>query len=178
MGACLSIITPHISSPYLSDKLAHGAAASGPWVVKLLRQFTLHPYILHSWEIIYFQTHVFKALFHSLKGCPEGHSVYHFAETATPLPPGCMLSLIFMDSLTLTGRSFLGWTWKYVHYYINKPYTHISYQHPWRPRPRPASPAPAAGTSHSVPTKVIPEYMLKKKTQELGFSPGNGGTCL
>lgn len=35
-------------------------------------------YILRSWAMIYFWTHVFGDLSHSLKGCPEGHSVLPF----------------------------------------------------------------------------------------------------
>ena len=38
----------------------------------------------------------------SLKGCPEGHSFYHFAEMLdTPLPPGFLLSPTIMESLTM-----------------------------------------------------------------------------
>jgi hypothetical protein len=36
---------------------------------------------------------LFRVLFHSLKGCPKGSSVYRFAKTlATPSPPGLVLS--------------------------------------------------------------------------------------
>jgi hypothetical protein len=46
---------------------------------------------------------------HSLKGCPEGPSLYRFAETlSSPLPHELMLSQIIMELLTLTGRTFLG----------------------------------------------------------------------
>ena len=46
-----------------------------------------------------------------------------FAETlATPLPPGLLLSLVIIESLTLTERiSLEGGIWKYVHHYRNKP---------------------------------------------------------
>ena len=44
----------------------------------------------------------------ALKGYPEGPSIYHFAETlATPLPFTLMMSWIIMESLMLTGRTFL-----------------------------------------------------------------------
>lgn len=48
---------------------------------------------------------------------------------ATPPPSGLMLSLITVESLTSAERAFLGRTWKYVHYYTNKPYTHSNHQH-------------------------------------------------
>jgi hypothetical protein len=31
-----------------------------------------------AWLCIYFQIHVFSILSHSLKGCPEGHSILPF----------------------------------------------------------------------------------------------------
>jgi hypothetical protein len=53
-------------------------------------------------------SHVFRVHSHSLKGCPEGHSIYCFAETLdTPSPPGLLLSLIIMESLTLVESMFL-----------------------------------------------------------------------
>lgn len=63
---------------------------------------------LHSWEITSFVTHVFRALSHSLKGCPEGPSLYHFAETlAISSTLGLMQLLTIMESLMFTGRTFL-----------------------------------------------------------------------
>jgi hypothetical protein len=54
----------------------------------------------------------------------------------TPLPPGLVLLLIIMASLTLIGRLFpKGRTWKHVHYYMNKPYAHSNHQHTWRSTP-------------------------------------------
>ena len=90
-------------------------------------------YILHSWEIIYFQTHIFRLHSHSLKGCPEGHSTLPFCwDVTTPSPPQFLLSLIIMEALTLAERTFLeGGTWKCVHYHSNKPYAHSSHQHLW-----------------------------------------------
>jgi hypothetical protein len=58
-------------------------------------------------KLYIFGIHVFEVLFHSLKSCLECPSIYHFVETlAIPLPPGLVLSLIIMESLT--GRTFLG----------------------------------------------------------------------
>lgn len=45
-----------------------------------------------------------KVLVHSLKGCPEGLSIYHFVTTS---PLELVQSLIIMESLTLKGRAFL-----------------------------------------------------------------------
>jgi hypothetical protein len=51
---------------------------------------------------------IFIVLSHSLKGCPEGLSIYHFAETlATSSPPGLLLPLIIMEALTVAERTFL-----------------------------------------------------------------------
>jgi hypothetical protein len=67
-------------------------------------------------------THVSRALSHSLKGCPEGPSIYHFLETlATPtlLLHGFVLSQIIVKSWKLTGRPVLERNVKYVHYTTN-----------------------------------------------------------
>lgn len=48
--------------------------------MKPLILLIFHPHILHSWEIIHSWTHIFIILSHSLKGCPEDHSIYHFAK--------------------------------------------------------------------------------------------------
>lgn len=56
--------------------------------------------------------------------------------------------LIIMESLTLTGRTFLKGMWKHVHYYTNKPYTHSSHRHSW---PMSAGPVPGAGTMSFSP---------------------------
>lgn len=60
-----------------------------------------------------------------------------FAKTIdTPSPPGLMLSLILMESLILTGRTFpKGGTWKYAYYYTNKPNAHSNHQPSLRSTP-------------------------------------------
>jgi hypothetical protein len=87
-----------------SDKMAHSVAASVPldWWSSLYNSYYVLIF-LHSWEIIYFQTHVLRVLFHSFKGCSEGPGVYHFAKDIDrSLTPGPLLFLIIMESLTLT----------------------------------------------------------------------------
>jgi hypothetical protein len=68
---------------------------------------------------IFFLIHIFRVLFHNLQGCPEGPSIYHFAETLAIL--GLLLSLIFMELLALTGRTvFEGRKNMYKYFYICK----------------------------------------------------------
>lgn len=58
-------------------------------------QLIFHSHNLHSWKIIYFCTHVFRVLPHSLKA----FSVYHFTETLDiPSPSGPLLILSIMES--------------------------------------------------------------------------------
>ena len=103
--------------------------------MKSLIQFILPPYIFHRWEIRYFQTHVFSVLSHSLKGCPECHSILLFCwDIDMPSPPELMLSLFIMESLTLAETAFLeGGLRKHVHYHTNKPCAHSNHLHSWRP---------------------------------------------
>jgi hypothetical protein len=72
--------------------------------VKLLMQFILYPYILYSWQIIYFWTHVFRVLFHSLKHCLEDRFV---KDIDIPRTPEFLVFLMIMESLALTGRTSL-----------------------------------------------------------------------
>ena len=76
--------------------------------VKTLTWFILNHYFCIV-EKIYIQTHVLRVL--SLKCCPGGPNIYHFANIATPLTPGLQLFLIIMESLTLTLRTFLAGLW-------------------------------------------------------------------
>lgn len=85
----------------------------------------------------------FSILSYSLKGCPVGHSVLPFCwDIDIPYPPRLGLSLVIMESLTLSEKTFLNeGTWKYyrkytlciIHYYTNKPFTHNNCWHLWRP---------------------------------------------
>ena len=87
------------------------------WIAHLLQ---IKSPVLHSWEIMYFWTHVFSVLSHSLKHRPKGHCVLPFCwDIDIPIPPRFTLSLIILESSTLAVRTFLeGGTWTYVHYYI------------------------------------------------------------
>ena len=96
-------------------------------------KFILYPYILHSWEIIYSWTHIFRVLSHSLKGCPEGYNITTLLRITrnTFLFPRPMLFVIIMESLAMAGRTFPNnfgkkkyslkkkCKVKYVHYYAN-----------------------------------------------------------
>ena len=92
---------------YLSDKVAHSAAASallGPWNSSY--NSILQPYILHR-ELTLFLNSRLQSSFPQTKGWPKGLSVHHFAETLdTSSPPGFMLTLIIMEPLTLAERTF------------------------------------------------------------------------
>ena len=94
--------------------------------LKLLIQFMLHPYILHSWEIIYFQNHVFSNFLYSLKGWTDGHRALPFCwDIDMALLPVFVLFLIIMKLLPLAERLFLEeGTWQYVYYYTDKTNTH------------------------------------------------------
>ena len=43
---------------------------------------------------------------HRFKSCPEGPSIYHFDESLATPSLGLMLSLIIIELLILTGRTF------------------------------------------------------------------------
>ena len=103
----------------------------------------------------YFQTHVFRVLFHRIKGCPEGATGYHFAKTlATPSPPRLLLSLITMESFTLSGRTFLeGGTLKYVQYYTNEPCAHSSHPFTLMEDPCLVGPVPGVGARSFHPNQ-------------------------
>lgn len=116
----------------LSDSLAQSVAAFVP-----LDSWSPHnSYCTLMFCIVeklyIFWTHVFIGLSHSLKGCPEGPSLYHFAETlATPSSPGPMLS-DYPGDINVNKEDIPRRNVKYVHYYTNKPYAHSSHPYSWR----------------------------------------------
>lgn len=85
---------------------------------------------MHSGEIIYFWTHIFRALFQSLEGCPDGLSICHFPER-----------LITLDSCTCAASDYHGainlgsedipqrrnMEICALHYYTNKLYLHSTH---------------------------------------------------
>jgi hypothetical protein len=59
-------------------------------------------------KLYIFLSYISRALSQRIKACPEGPSIYYFADAlAKPSHPELLLFLILLESLILTGRPFL-----------------------------------------------------------------------